>query len=158
MNLRRPRLQNWKRHVLVISVLALIVGACATPYRKLKSGGGYCDYRIAANVFSVSFRGNTATHEEDVEKYLLRRASELTLEHQYRYFVVISEKGRTRKGSIGYSGIKVPVVAPGSAIQVKCFHEQQPDAEVAIDAADFLRFNFPDEYDDLPAPDLTEEP
>ena len=157
MNLRRPRLQNWKRHVLVLSALALIVCTCATPYRKLKSGGGYCDYRIAADVFSVSFRGNTATREEDVEKYLLRRASELTLEHEYKYFVIISEKGRTRKGSIGYSGFKVPVVAPGSAIQIKCFHEQQPDAELAIEAADFLRFNFSDEYDDLPASEPTDE-
>ena len=93
--------------------MALIMGGCAATYRKQKSGAGYSDYRITTDVFSVSFRGNPATQEEDVEKFLLRRACDLTLEHGYKYFVVIAEKGRTRSGSVGYSGIKVPVVTPG---------------------------------------------
>ena len=158
MNLRRPRLQDSKRRVLVITTTALIVCACMTPYKRLQSGGGYSDFRIANDVFSISFRGNTATKEEHVEKYLLRRGSELTLEHGYKYFVVIMEKGRSRRGSFGYSGMKMPVIAASAGIHIKCFHEHPPDAEVVVDAADFLRFNFPEEYDDLPAPADTDEP
>ena len=149
--------QAWKRYALSVSVMALIMCACATPYKKEKGGRGYSDFRIANDMFSVSFRGNPVTQEEDVDKYLLRRASDLTLEHGYTYFVVIAQKGRTRSGSIGYSAVKIPVVTPGETIHIKCFH-QRPDAEVAINAADFLRFNFPEEYEELTAPEATTPP
>ena len=157
MNRDHRSSRNWCKYALLTPVVVAIMGACATPYKKEKAGRGYSDYRIAADVFSISFRGNPVTQEEDVEKFLLRRASDLTLEHGYTYFVVIAEKGRTRSGSIGYSAVKIPVVTPGETIHIKCFHEQ-PDAEVAINAADFLRFNFPEDYEELTAPEATTLP
>jgi hypothetical protein len=123
---------------------------CVTKYKPHNHQGGYSDYRIATDVFSVSFRGNAATREEIVEKYLFRRASELTLEHEFRYFVVLSEQGRTRSSSVGYSGVKFPVVAPGMAVRIQCFRERPTDMEAVIDAVDFMRFNFPEELEKYP--------
>ena len=154
---KQLEIKAWKRYALFVSVMALIMGGCATTYKKQKSGGGYSDYRITTNVFSVSFRGNPATQEEDVEKFLLRRACDLTLEHGYKYFVVIAEKGRTRSGSVGYSGVKIPVVTPGETIHIKCYHEPL-ETEVLIDAAEFLRFNFAEEYDSLPEAETISTP
>ena len=142
-------------HLMVISVMAV---GCATPYQPLRTGGGYSDYRISVDVFSVSFRGNIATREEEVDKYLLRRASELTLEHGFKYFVILSEKGRTRSGTVGYSAFKVPVVSPGVAIQIRCCNEVPPGFESLIDAAAFLRFNFPEVLERLQPPTESSSP
>ena len=135
-------------HRLVVGlviVVALVGAACATTYKPRGTrGGGYSDYRIAEDVFSVSFKGNTATPEELAEKYLLRRASEVTLEHGFAYFAIEAEKGRTRSSSLGYSGVKFPLVAPGSAIRIRCFKDQPPEDVSSINAVDFLRFNFPE--------------
>ena len=71
------------------------------------------------------------------------RAMELVRERE-PITVVVSEKGRTRSGSVGYSGFKLPVVSPGSAVQIRCFHDPPPEPQSPIDAAEFLGFNFPD--------------
>ncbi len=136
-------------HACTIAATVWIVIGCATPYQPRGFRGGYSDYRVSADVFSVSFRGNSSTREEVVEEFLLRRASELTLEHEYVYFVVLAEKGRTRTSSVGYSSVKVPIVSPGSSIQIRCFRDRPPDSESPIDAAEFLRFNFPEALEEL---------
>ena len=125
-------------------VIALALGGCATPYQSVRGSGGYMDYRITTDVFAVSFQGSVGTREDTVERYLLRRASELTLEHGFTHFVILSEKERTRSSSVGYSGFKIPMVAPGTSVWIRCFHGPPPDSEVPIDAADFLRFNYPE--------------
>ncbi len=136
----------------LLAVLA-VSGGCATPYKSAAAGSGYSDFRVSTDVFAVSFRGNTSTLEETVDKYLLRRASELTLEHGFTHFVILSEKERTRSSSVGYSGFKIPFVAPGTAVWIQCFKDPPPDRGLLINAADFLRFNFPEA---LEKPDSTE--
>ena len=94
--------------VSCLPVVVAVFGGCATTYKSSDGGDGYSDFRVSTNVFAVSFRGNPGTKEEMVDKYLLRRASELTLEHGFAYFVILSEKERTRSSSFGYSGTKFP--------------------------------------------------
>ena len=138
--IRSPRLP-----VCRVSIALLLTASCATPYQLRSSAkGGYSDFRIADDLFSVSFKGNAATPEEQAEKYLFRRASEVTLEHGFNFFVIEAEKGRTRSSSLGYSGVKFPLVAPGSALRIRCYHVQPPEDVSSIDAAAFLRFNFPE--------------
>ena len=129
--------------------LLLLSAGCATPYEAQSKGRGYSDFRVASDIFCVSFRGSAGTREERVEKYVLRRASELTLEHGFRYFVILAEKERTRSSSVGYSAVKIPLVAPGSSIWIQCFHERPSDRALPIDAADFLRFNYPEALETL---------
>ena len=127
----------------------LLAAGCATPYQSAGSGGGYSDYRVSKDLFAVSFRGNTGTREETVDKYLLRRASEITLKHGFKYFVILWEKERTRSSSVGYSGFKIPLVAPGSSVWIQCFHDRPIDHDLPIDAAEFLGFNYPKVLKDL---------
>ena len=130
-------------------LLFVLVAGCATPYEASRSGGGYSDFRVAKDVFAVSVRGNVATREERVEKYVLRRASELTLEHGFRYFVILSEKERTRSSSVGYSAVKIPLVFPGTSVWIRCFHDRPQDHGLPIDAAEFLGYNYPDALEAL---------
>jgi hypothetical protein len=76
-----------------IAAFACGLAACetATPYQPApagsRSGGfGYSDYRIDTVHWRVSFSGNGVTSREIVEKYLLYRAAELTLEQGFEWF------------------------------------------------------------------------
>jgi len=134
---------------LCLLVITTFTAGCATPYQSASKGDGYSDYRVSTDLFAVSFRGNTSTREETVDKYLIRRASEITLEHGFKYFVVLWEKERTRSSSVGYSGFKIPLVAPGTSVWIQCFHDRPIDHNLPIDAAEFLRFNYPKVLEDL---------
>jgi hypothetical protein len=126
-------------------VVAPAFVGCATPYQSARSSGGYTDFRITKDVFAVSFRGSVGTYEETVDKYLLRRASELTLEHGFTHFMILSEKERTRSSSFGYSGLKIPMVAPGTSVWIRCFKDMPLTTDgLVIDAEEFLRFNVPE--------------
>lgn len=132
-----------------LPAVSVFAAGCATPYQSAGSRGGYSDYRVSTDLFAVSFRGNTGTREETVDKYLLRRASEITLEHGFKYFVILWEKERTRSSSVGYSAFKIPLVAPGSSVWIKCFHDRPIDHDLPIDASEFLRFNYPEVLKDF---------
>ncbi|MFZ3485322.1 CC0125/CC1285 family lipoprotein [Sphingomonas sp. 3-13AW] len=81
---------------------ALVLAACATPtpYRPATGNGfartGYSDEQIEPNRFQVSFSGNTLTSRETVERYLLFRAAQLTLEQGYDYFILVDRDTERR--------------------------------------------------------------
>lgn len=73
---------------------ATLLAACVTPtpYRPAMGQGfnrtGFSDQQIEADRFAVSFAGNSYTSRETVERYLLFRAAELTLDRGYDHFIV----------------------------------------------------------------------
>ena len=85
--------------------VALLTSACATEstYRPATGRGfersGYSDRQIEDNRFQVSFSGNSYTSRDTVEKYLLYRAAELTVQRGYDYFIFsdrdVDHKSRT---------------------------------------------------------------
>ena len=81
---------------LIAGAAALLLAACATPtpYQPLGArgtgaSGGYASEQIAANRFRVMFAGNSLTSRERVERYLLFRAAELTLEQGFTHFSIV---------------------------------------------------------------------
>ena len=84
------------RRALVAALVAstTLVAACATEttYRPATGSGfyrtGYTDTQIEPNRFRVTFGGNSVTDRDTVERYLLFRAAQLTLENGYDYFVM----------------------------------------------------------------------
>ena len=92
------------------AVLALGAGltacATATPYQRATPGHatggfGFSDYKIDANHWRVTFSGNSLTSRETVEKYLLYRAAELTLEQGADWFQTTDR--HTEKSTSYYS-------------------------------------------------------
>lgn len=69
---------------------ALTLSACATgPVYRPRGPGqtvGYTDQQLTPKRYRVTFDGGTGTTRENVENYLLRRASEVTEKAGYRYF------------------------------------------------------------------------
>jgi hypothetical protein len=90
------RTSQLRRRGLVAAALAgaALLASCATPtpYRPAVGNGfartGFSDQQIESDRFRVSFAGNSLTSRETVERYLLFRAAELTLDQGGDYFVI----------------------------------------------------------------------
>ena len=78
----------------MLGASTLMVAGCATEttYRPATGSGfyrtGYSEQQVEPGRFIVSFAGNTVTSRDTVERYLLFRAAELTLQNGYDYFVM----------------------------------------------------------------------
>ncbi|HEU4958925.1 MAG TPA: hypothetical protein VFT56_00830 [Sphingomonas sp.] len=107
----------------------LMLAGCqtATTYHPVTGHGfyreGYSDQRIEANRYMVTFSGNSVTSRDTVERYLLYRAAELTLQNGYDWFQLVDRdtdrKTRTyvtdrfRPGPWGYWGVTWRFHRPG---------------------------------------------
>lgn len=98
---------------------ALLLGACVseTTYRPATGQGfnrtGFSDRQVDQNRFLVSFAGNSSTSRDTVERYLLFRAAEITLQSGNDYFIMAGRdtdlQSRTYStpsfgGGFGYGG------------------------------------------------------
>jgi len=94
------RAANRTKIAATAMVLALSACTTATPYRPAPDTGpmatGYTDEQIETRRFRVSFTGNSMTSREQVERYLLYRAAELTREQGYDWFTMV-ERNTDRK-------------------------------------------------------------
>ncbi|PXA89536.1 hypothetical protein DMC25_09290 [Caulobacter sp. D4A] len=77
---------------LAIAAVAAALSACATatPYQPAapgqKASGGFSELRLEGDRYRVTFAGNSLTGRETVERYLLYRAAELTVQQGYDWF------------------------------------------------------------------------
>jgi hypothetical protein len=93
---------------LVLGALALAIGLAGcegpTTYHPASISSdpgdrtGYWDTRIETNRFRVSFAGNSMTSRDTVERYLLFRAAELTLQQGYDWFEM-ADRATERKSN-----------------------------------------------------------
>ncbi|HKR66874.1 MAG TPA: hypothetical protein VJZ00_24315 [Thermoanaerobaculia bacterium] len=77
-----------KRAMAVMMVL--FASGCASTYVSTDTSlsGGYSEIRLAPDAWRVVFEGNGFTERAVAEKFLLRRAAELSLEQGKRWFVL----------------------------------------------------------------------
>ena len=98
------------RQIAIAAVGLSVLAACATApiYRPADSARstGYMEQKIEEGRYSVSFRGSSSTPREDVEAYLLYRAAELTLNHGFDHFIVVT-RGVDSKSQLRPSHLSV---------------------------------------------------
>lgn len=94
--IKRPRFMALA--AALASSVALAGCMTATPYQPAtnSSRAGYWDEQIEADRFRVSFAGNSLTTRDTVERYLLFRAAELTLQRGFDHFVLVNRDTETR--------------------------------------------------------------
>jgi hypothetical protein len=64
------------------------LASCATdPYHAYESGEGYSEHRLSDTSWRVSFVGSSVQSQAAVERQLLHRAAELTLQSGHEWFV-----------------------------------------------------------------------
>lgn len=92
MRTLRSRSRAVAAALALASVSALTACTTATPYQPAMGRGesrtGYWDEQIESDRFRVTFAGNSLTSRETVERYLLYRAAQLTVERGYDYFIL----------------------------------------------------------------------
>jgi|SRR5271166_3439905 len=97
-------MRNWRKQLALFALLA--VSGCATDYQPQGFTGGYDDYLTAPDVAVVTFHGNGYTPAERVVEMAGLRCAEVTLQHGYRYFVLLSAadlSGTTSFTTPGYA-------------------------------------------------------
>ncbi|PIK15523.1 hypothetical protein [Halobacteriovorax sp. JY17] len=77
-----------KKITQLLLLLSLI--SCSTGYHKQSLSGGYNDTQLAETIYKVRFNGNGYTSLPRVQRFLLRRYAELTIEKGYDYFLELS--------------------------------------------------------------------
>lgn len=85
------------KNLFIISLAAIFIQGCSTPYKHSGFRGGYSEIQLDENVFKVSFRGNGYTGRERASDFTLLRCAELALENGYKYFVIINANSYTSK-------------------------------------------------------------
>lgn len=140
------------RSYLPLAVLAMTVvltAGCQTDYGPRKGvADGYSDYQIRNDLYSVRFRANQVTSMDRIERFLLRRASEVTLENDFTYFSIQRPFETSEQSQIGWFGVRLVAVTPERSIWIRCYHDQPGDGVLAIDAQDYLDNNFPPGWDE----------
>lgn len=81
--------------LILPSVCALHLLACATPYQAGGLAGGYRDEKIGEGRYFVSFEGNAYTSASTVTGYLHRRAAELCTSAGYDGYEIVAADGNT---------------------------------------------------------------
>lgn len=125
---------------IILLVVMRLCTSCSTRYHSLGVfTTGYNNIRFAKDRFTVTFRANKYTTPEDVRKFALRRASELTLQNGFIYFQIISEKDISDKVHITTSSTMKSVVSPGIELVIQCFTDKGELS--SINAKEFLHYN-----------------
>lgn len=76
------------KNVALLWILALV--GCATQYQPQGLTGGYSDLLRAPDEAVIAFHGNGFTSAERAGEMAALRCAEVTLQHGYRYFVLLS--------------------------------------------------------------------
>jgi len=89
--INRKTIAGRARMVAAVALAALLTAcATATPYQPniagQKAQGGFSDRRLESDRYQINFAGNSVTSRETVERYLLYRAAEVTVQAGYDWF------------------------------------------------------------------------
>jgi hypothetical protein len=85
------------KKLFIYSLLVIFITSCATAYQPTSFSGGFTDTQLSENVWKVSVNGNAYTSKSTIGDYALLRASELTLQKGFKYFVVGSQNEDSKK-------------------------------------------------------------
>ena len=146
-------MRRFEAVLLVFAGLTFTYGCQPTPYQKLGTtpAGGYSEKRLSEYEFYIRFLANNNTPSRAVCGYLYRRASELTLENGFKYFVVIRGPRQLTERRIMYPSqdhfkdmadpIEFEVPNPMRLnMTIQCFKDIQEECDMRlIDARAYLQ-------------------
>lgn len=92
------------KNLALAGFLALALARCATDYQPQGFTGGYSDYLTAPDEAMITFHGNGYTAPERVGQMAALRCAEVTLEHNYRYFIMVGASDLSRTTSFTTPG------------------------------------------------------
>ena len=105
-NVTPKRVMYHRCTALLFAAFAAAACATGTDYAPRTPGSqvGYTDVQLAPNRFRVNFSGSYLSTRDDVERYLLRRAAEITLLNGYTHFVMQMRETTQDTDPVPYGG------------------------------------------------------
>lgn len=97
---------------LFVSILALAVGGCASPYQSSGFGGGFSEMQMAQDTYRIQFRGNAFTGSDATSEMAILRAAELTLQSGYTNFVILGAGDSTDRSYYAQPGVTNTSLTP----------------------------------------------
>ena len=86
-------------------LLVFLLSSClSTAYVEDGWKGGFTDTQINEDTWKVTVGGNAYTKQSTIRDYAILRASEVTLEQGYKYFVIYDDKDSTKVNTYTTSG------------------------------------------------------
>ena len=73
---------------LITLLSVILLSSCATSYQSSGFTGGYVDTQLSETLWKVSVGGNGSTSQSKIGDIALLRASELTIDKGYKYFII----------------------------------------------------------------------
>ena len=108
-------------NAILTLVLPITLVACATTYQPKSFSGGFSETQLDSTTVRVAFEGNGYTNRTTVENYLIYRASEVTVERGFDWFLVTEREGETEwHPQYGNTGVMSTAV-------IKMYKGQKPD-------------------------------
>ncbi len=81
-----------------LTLVALLVAGCATPYQEMGFSGGVSAQQMTANTFRIVARGNGYTGSPQVQDYTMLKAAETTKQIGGTHFLVVSAEDASSVG------------------------------------------------------------
>lgn len=107
------------RLCLLISVASLLT-ACATGYHSMGLTGGYKDKVLDPNTIQITYKGNGASKSQQIYKFAMRRAAQVTKLKGYNYFLVLSNKSYLKPESFtNVQGITFNTECPVTVLKIR---------------------------------------
>ncbi|MCB1115826.1 MAG: hypothetical protein KDK71_05080 [Chlamydiia bacterium] len=115
-----------KTYVSLLILLGLFCAGCSASQYHAKDyqGNGYSECRMSLDRFAVTYQGDRKASPEEVRKFALQRAAEVTTNYGYRYFVVESENDHAKT----------------IELSIRCFNKA-PEKSGKVDAYQMMAMN-----------------
>lgn len=139
---------------IVLGGVALALAGCATPYQEMGFTGGVAATQLSSDTFQVTARGNAYTDGDTIQRYVLRKAAEATLQAGRDYFVLSTPDDRSsvsrsslavasgNRRNVWANAFSFDTVKPGQTVTVKMYKGTMPENAPfgMFGAADVLKF------------------
>jgi len=138
----------------MVPVMLVLLCGCSE-YRLSGTKEGTLVQEVSDSTFSVTFCGSAFMSQSEVDKYVMQRASELTLDKGFTHFIILGKEDASETCSLKDVSHNQPeggqaqrtekteafMYRPNMRLKIKCYRDSVP--KDAVDAQKFLDENFP---------------
>ena len=142
-----------KKAIIILSGIIIFLHGCAN-YQFSSASKSTAIETISKDTFRVNFCAAISMSKEEIEKYAMQRASEITLSKGYSHFVVLNKRDDSQNCTLEVKkkydqkaqqefSYESPYMKPNITLTIQGFSRSTELPEGAVDAEQFLNENFP---------------
>lgn len=129
-----------------IFLFTILLAGCATPYQSKSFVGGFSETQIAEDIFIINFEGNGFTSRTRASDFTLLRCAELTLQNNFKYFIVLDSSNYEKKHFYVQGKNINTILKPGNDYKIRMFNENVNDGGLIYYDAEFIKKSIQSKY------------